>query len=272
MRSTTGGAAGWCMSEPPKLYVNSCHHDCNSKSKLLTQAPHRRLRTRGRRLGGGPATASPKSQATARPGLPFCLDMLGIVPAAGAGSRLQPLAFSKELLPVASGGIGRAKAVAEFVVDRMLAAGADRVGIVIGPEKADLLRHFGRLPGYERLFYTLQPRPLGLCDAIFRVARHVRPYELVLIGLPDTIWHPADAFTRVPTGQIHLITFPVTEPEFFDAVRMDSAGRVERIEVKTPARATAACGARFRLPESSSWRWETCTAGAARATSSWATC
>ena len=48
--------------------------------------------------------------------------MLGIVPAAGAGSRLQPLAFSKELLPVASGGIGRAKAVAEFVVDRMLAA------------------------------------------------------------------------------------------------------------------------------------------------------
>jgi len=26
--------------------------------------------------------------------------MLGIVPAAGAGSRLQPLAFSKEMLPV----------------------------------------------------------------------------------------------------------------------------------------------------------------------------
>ena len=28
--------------------------------------------------------------------------MLGIVPAAGAGSRIQPLAFSKELLPVGS--------------------------------------------------------------------------------------------------------------------------------------------------------------------------
>jgi glucose-1-phosphate thymidylyltransferase len=46
--------------------------------------------------------------------------MLGIVPAAGAGTRLQPLAFSKEMLPVGSAvdelGIERPKAVSEFLV------------------------------------------------------------------------------------------------------------------------------------------------------------
>ena len=48
--------------------------------------------------------------------------MLGVIPAAGAGSRIQPLAFSKELLPVGSrveGGIERPRAVSEYLVERM---------------------------------------------------------------------------------------------------------------------------------------------------------
>jgi len=42
--------------------------------------------------------------------------MWGIIPAAGAGSRIQPLAFSKELLPVGSrlaNGVERPCAVSE---------------------------------------------------------------------------------------------------------------------------------------------------------------
>ena len=52
--------------------------------------------------------------------------MWGIVPAAGIGSRIQPLAFSKELLPVGSrreGGREGPKAVCEYLVDRMVLAG-----------------------------------------------------------------------------------------------------------------------------------------------------
>jgi glucose-1-phosphate thymidylyltransferase len=69
--------------------------------------------------------------------------VLGIVPAAGAGSRLQPLAFSKEMLPVGStfdeSGIERPKAVSEFLVERMIRAGADRICFVISPEKDDII-------------------------------------------------------------------------------------------------------------------------------------
>ena len=50
--------------------------------------------------------------------------MWGIIPAAGAGSRIQPLAFSKELLPVGSQmreGQERPRAVSEYLVERMVA-------------------------------------------------------------------------------------------------------------------------------------------------------
>ena len=49
--------------------------------------------------------------------------MWGIVPAAGIGSRIQPLAFSKELLPVGSrldGDAERPRAVSEYLVERMV--------------------------------------------------------------------------------------------------------------------------------------------------------
>jgi len=42
---------------------------------------------------------------------------IGIIPAAGTGSRIQPLAFSKELLPVGSrteNGSERPRAVSEY--------------------------------------------------------------------------------------------------------------------------------------------------------------
>jgi len=45
--------------------------------------------------------------------------MIGIIPAAGAGERIQPLGCSKELLPVGSRlveGVERPKAVSEYLV------------------------------------------------------------------------------------------------------------------------------------------------------------
>ncbi|MBE7220674.1 MAG: nucleotidyltransferase family protein, partial [Caulobacteraceae bacterium] len=68
--------------------------------------------------------------------------MWGIVPAAGRGSRIQPLAFSKELLPVGSrldAGVERPCAVSEYLLDRMVAAGATKICFVISPGKSDIL-------------------------------------------------------------------------------------------------------------------------------------
>jgi UTP-glucose-1-phosphate uridylyltransferase len=72
--------------------------------------------------------------------------MWGVIPAAGAGSRIQPLAFSKELLPVGSrfdGEVERPRAVSEYLVERMRLAGADKLCLVISPGKSDILSYYG---------------------------------------------------------------------------------------------------------------------------------
>src|ERR1051325_9829346 len=99
------------------------------------------------------------------------LIMWGIIPAAGAGSRIQPLAFSKELLPVGSrldGDTERPRAVSEYLIDRMTLAGANKICFVISPGKSDILSYYCGGIGDVNFAYVVQPRPGGLCDAIFR--------------------------------------------------------------------------------------------------------
>jgi dTDP-glucose pyrophosphorylase len=159
----------------------------------------------------------------------------GIVPAAGAGSRIQPLAFSKELLPVGSrveDGRERPRAVSEYLVERMIAAGAEKLCFVVSPGKGDILEYYGgRLWGAD-IAYVVQPTPGGLCDAIFRAAPLVAFDESVMIGLPDTVWMPEDGFAQLPDDVLSFLLFPVERPELFDAVVTDVDGNVIEIDVK----------------------------------------
>ena len=100
--------------------------------------------------------------------------MWGIIPAAGEGSRIQPLAFSKELLPVGSrldGATERPRAVSEYLVERMVLGGADKICFVISPGKSDMLEYYGGGKLTRRPSPTsCSPSPAGLCDALFRAA------------------------------------------------------------------------------------------------------
>lgn len=163
--------------------------------------------------------------------------MWGIVPAAGAGTRIQPLAFSKELLPVGGrfeGDAERPRAVSEYLIERMLLAGADRICFVIAPGKSDILEYYGARELAARVCYTVQPRPAGLCDAIFQAAPLVGTDDMVIVGLPDTIWFPADALRALGDEPLSFLLFPVDAPERFDAVLTDDADRVREIRVKQP--------------------------------------
>src|SRR5436305_13918004 len=158
--------------------------------------------------------------------------MWGIVPAAGSGTRIQPLAFSKELLPVGSrfeGATERPRAVSEYLVGRMLSAGADKICFVISPWKFDILQYYGSAIGTAAIAYVVQPEPAGLCDAIFRALPLIRADEAVVVGLPDTIWLPEDALCRLPDDRLAFLTFPVARPELFDVVVSDDIGSVREI-------------------------------------------
>jgi len=162
------------------------------------------------------------------------LTMWGIVPAAGIGSRIQPLAFSKELLPVGSvdeRGVERPRAVSEYLVDRMIAGGATRICFVISAGKSDIVEYYGAGTPETPIYYAVQPKPEGLCDAIFRALPLVGDDEQVLVGLPDTVWFPADGLAHLPDEDLSFLCFPVEHPELFDAVVSDE-GVVKRIDVK----------------------------------------
>ena len=165
--------------------------------------------------------------------------MIGIIPAAGAGTRIQPLAFSKELLPVGSrvgaDGRERPRAVSEYLCDRMVASGAEKLLFVIGPDKSDIFRYYGGRYAGAAVGYVVQDEPLGLCDAVFRACPFVPVDQTVVIGLPDTVWFPLDALSTLPRDRLAFLLFPVERPELFDSVDTDADGRVRTIAVKSSA-------------------------------------
>jgi glucose-1-phosphate thymidylyltransferase len=178
--------------------------------------------------------------------------MWGVIPAAGNGTRIQPLAFSKELLPL--GGrfdarTERPKAVSEYLVERMTRAGADKICFVISPGKSDIVEYYGTGQATSAdIAYVVQPRAVGLCDAIFRAHTVIPRDEPVLVGLPDTIWFPEDALAELPDDRLSFLLFPVEEPQFFDAVVTDEQDRVVEIQVKWPEAQSSWIWGAFKMP------------------------
>ncbi|HEY1337253.1 MAG TPA: sugar phosphate nucleotidyltransferase, partial [Bryobacteraceae bacterium] len=125
-------------------------------------------------------------------------------------------------------------AVSEYLIERMIRGGAEKICFVIGPGKSDILEYYGGQVFSADVCYTVQPRPAGLCDAIFRALPLVRPDEPAIIGLPDTIWFPEDALVELPDDRLSFLLFPVQRPELFDAVLTGANGEVIEIRVKQP--------------------------------------
>jgi glucose-1-phosphate thymidylyltransferase len=180
--------------------------------------------------------------------------MWGIIPAAGNGTRIQPLAFSKELLPVGSWldvtGVERPRAVSEYLVERMVRAGVTRLCFVISPWKSDIPRYYGGSVGDVALAYVIQDQADGLCDAIFRALPLIRPDEAVIVGLPDTVWFPCDALVGLPDDRFSMLLFPVANPELFDAVETSASGQVLQVQVKSSSASTGWVWGAFKLPGS----------------------
>jgi dTDP-glucose pyrophosphorylase len=107
--------------------------------------------------------------------------MWGIIPAAGAETRIQPLACSKELLPVGGqhdGVMEHPRAVSEHPVDRMRIGGAEKICFVIGPKKFDIVEYYSAYhAASSTMTFVIQPRPQGLCDALFRCVDLIPPDE-----------------------------------------------------------------------------------------------
>src|SRR3546814_9801123 len=95
----------------------------------------------------------------------------------------------------------------------MINCGATKICFVISPGKSDILEYFGSGIGAAEIAYVVQPRPSGLCDAIFRVLPLIHTAESIVLGLPDKVWFHADGLCALGVERLSFLIFPVERPE-----------------------------------------------------------
>jgi dTDP-glucose pyrophosphorylase len=148
---------------------------------------------------------------------------------------MQPVAFSRELLPAGSArDEGRPRPLADHLVDRLAAAGATRICFVVPAGSTEAVERYGAEAGKRPAAYVVQPRPRGLCDAVFRALPLIGPEDQVLIVRPDAVWFPEHALRALGDGGLSFLCFPVAEPERFEAVLSSDDGEVREIRVEQP--------------------------------------
>jgi glucose-1-phosphate thymidylyltransferase len=159
--------------------------------------------------------------------------VIGIIPAAGRATRLPNRVCSKELLPVGyTRDAARPRAISEYLVDAMVDAGADRICMVVAPDKQDIVRFYGSGEAHGvPIAYLCQEQQTGMSDAIDLACPWLRD-ATVLMGMPDTIVKPDDSLSRIRAllereqCDIALAVAPTDEPARLGPVHMDAGGRV----------------------------------------------
>jgi len=155
------------------------------------------------------------------------LDVIGIIPAAGKGTRLN-LPFSKELFPLPAGNNKTITPVINYLLYSMSSAGIKRVFTIISKEKKDLLQYLGSGSDFNfQISYLLQDRARGMPEAISLVTNWINRDTIVAFGMPDTIFFPTDAMriilNELISSQADLILglFPTETPNYFGVVDFD---------------------------------------------------
>ena len=155
--------------------------------------------------------------------------LIGVVPAAGRAERLQPLDGSKEVVEV--GG----RPVMDYVVERIRAVDPEEIRLVTRPDKADVASR-----ARELRLSVVYAAPATLSESLLAGIEGLPPEDTVLIGLPDSIWEPVDAFAALVEAieagaDVALGLFRSSEPERGDVVEVGPDGTVRYLHVKSPA-------------------------------------
>lgn len=173
------------------------------------------------------------------------MKVIGIIPAAGQGSRLQPFRYPKELFPIgytsktcSNGETFRLRVVCEYSLECLAAANVSQAYVVISDHKYEIIRFFsdGKEHGIN-LAYLHQRNVNGLPQAIDCAYPWTRDAISALV-LPDTIIEPSDSVSRIlhslqnGTADVVLGVYPTDHPEDLCPVQYDENQRVVSLHDK----------------------------------------
>ena len=172
-------------------------------------------------------------------------DLVGLIPAAGRGTRIAPLPFSKELFPIGFHKLGQngdgkllPKAVSNYLIDQMRTAGVRDITMIVSSGKTDLLEYYGsgRRFGIQ-VAYLFDDNLRGMPQSM-DLAWPWLQGRTVVFGMPDTIFSPTDVFSQLLSHQqkvesdITLGVFSTDRPQKLCVVELGSDGRVLYLEDK----------------------------------------
>lgn len=180
--------------------------------------------------------------------IPLIADIVALIPAGGQAKRLQPLSCSKEIYPIGyrqspEGAKPNPKAVCEYLLESLNAAGINKAYIILRTDKWDIVEFFqdGREFGIHISYLTTQLNN-GVPYTLDQAYPFVRN-QWVALGFPDIILEPASVFTEVVQtahqsgADIVLGLFPVVNASKSDVVEMDDDGHVSKV-IPKPAETT----------------------------------
>ena len=169
--------------------------------------------------------------------------IIGLIPAAGKGSRLSPLPFSKELYPIGYQDLEidgvlkkRPKVVSQYLINHMVEAGAEKIFITLGPSKNDIMEYFGSgsKHGVE-IVYNFRSEAKDMPFALDLSHSFIGKDDIVIFGMSDTIIEPEGSFCPLmethqkANADLTLGLFRTQNPSKFGMVDINNSN----YEVKT---------------------------------------
>lgn len=167
---------------------------------------------------------------------------VGIIPAAGVASRLGPLGYPKELLPITyvqgEGGLLRPLPVIEASLRQLRTAGINRCMVITSERKPELAQYLASGGGLGLdIAYVQQTKADGLAAAVTLTAPWTQDAASCLL-LPDTIVRPLDALLTMREtfesrgADLVLGVFPTARAKELGPVRFGADGRIIEVQDK----------------------------------------
>jgi len=173
-------------------------------------------------------------------------DVVGLLPAGGAATRISPLPCSKELYPIGFGRVHgtterRPKVVCHYLFEKMRRANITKAYVILKQGKWDIPAYLGDGKTLDMdLAYLMMDLPYGPPYTLNQAYPFIKD-NLVAFGFPDILFRPDDVFTKLLVDQQQssadavLGLFPADQPTKMDMVDVDQNGQVRRI-VANPSR------------------------------------
>jgi glucose-1-phosphate thymidylyltransferase len=173
------------------------------------------------------------------------IEIVGLLPAGGRGSRIEPLPCSKEIFPVGfrkQDGVNgvRPKAVSHYLLEKMRIAGIRKAYFILRDGKWDIPKYFGDGALVEMtLGYLMMRLPFGTPYTLDQAYSFIQD-SIVAFGFPDILFDENDVFVKLLDRQaatgadVVLGLFPVKHPWTMDMVEVGTKGEVASIVIKPP--------------------------------------